>query len=381
MATQLTKGSNTELPTAPVRAVLSWDAGPGVPDVDTSALLLTAAGKVRSDDDLVFYNQPAHPSGAVRYGRDGAVEVDLAAVEAQVERVVLAASADGGTFGQVPGLHLRVLDAAGAELVRFDVPEAGAETAFVAGELYRRAGAWKLRAVGQGYDSGLAGLATDFGITVDDEPAAPAAPPAAQPAPAPGPARTPLNLDKGRVSLEKGQRVSLVKTGAPPLSAVVLGLGWDPAAGGRNIDLDASCIAFDARGKDVAKVWFMGKEAFRGAIAHSGDNLTGAGEGDDEQIRVRLGELPAEVHALVFTINSFGGQRFTAVRRAFCRLLDDRGAELVRYELSDTQDTTAVLMAAVVRDGDAWSMRALGEFRSGRTVRKLVEPARELLFG
>ncbi|WP_374115800.1 TerD family protein [Kineococcus sp. TRM81007] len=371
----MTKGSNTELPTVPVRAVLGWDAGPGVPDVDTSALLLTSAGKVRSDDDFVFYNQSAHPSGAVRYGRDGAVEVDLPAVEAQVERVVLAASADGGTFGQVPGLHLRVLGADGAELARFDVPRAGAETAFVAGELYRRGPGWKLRAVGQGYDSGLAGLATDFGITVDEE----AAPEPA--APAPEPARAPLNLDKGRVSLVKNQTVSLVKTGAPPLSAVTLGLGWDPAARGRNIDLDASCIAFDARGKDLATVWFMSKDAFRGAIAHSGDNLTGAGEGDDEQIRVRLGDLPADVHALVFTINSFGGQRFTAVSRAFCRLLDAGGAELVRYDLSDTEDTTAVLMAAVVRDGAAWSMRALGEFRSGRTVRKLVDPARELLFG
>ncbi|WP_442907744.1 TerD family protein [Kineococcus sp. G2] len=371
----MTKGSNTELPTAPVRAVLAWDAGPGVPDVDTSALLLTSAGKVRSDDDFVFYNQPAHASGAVRYAGDGAVEVDLPAVEAQVERVVLAASADGGTFGQVPGLHLRVLAADGAELARFDVPQAGPETAFVAGELYRRGAGWKLRAVGQGYDSGLAGLATDFGITVDDEPA-PAAP-----APAEVPERAPLNLDKGRVSLVKNQTVSLVKTGAPPLSAVTLGLGWDPAARGRSIDLDASCIAFDARGKDLATVWFMAKEAFRGAITHSGDNLTGAGEGDDEQIRVRLGDLPADVHALVFTINSFGGQRFTQVSRAFCRLLDAGGAELVRYELSDTQDTTAVLMAAVVRDGAAWSMRALGEFRSGRTVRKLVDPAREALFG
>ncbi|WP_432488658.1 TerD family protein [Kineococcus sp. SYSU DK018] len=375
MATQLTKGSNTGLPTAPVRAVLGWDAGPGVPGVDTSALLLTGAGKVRSDGDLVFYNQPEHSSGAVRHGRDGAVEVDLPAVEAGVERVVLAASADGGTFGQVPGLHLRVLDAAGAELARFDVPEAGTETAFVAGELYRRGDGWKLRAVGQGYDSGLAGLATDFGITVDEG----AAPEPA--APAPEPARVPLNLDEGRVSLVKDQTVSLVKTGAPPLSAVTLGLGWDPAARGRNIDLDASCIAFDARGKDLAKVWFMGKEAFRGAIVHSGDNLTGAGDGDDEQIRVRLGDLPADVHALVFTINSFGGQRFTAVSRAFCRLLDAGGAELVRYDLSDTEDTTAVLMAAVVRDGAAWSMRALGEFRSGRTVRKLVDPARTLLFG
>ena len=105
----------------------------------------------------------------------------------------------------------------------------------------------------------------------------------------------------------------------------------------------------------------MRKTAFGGAISHSGDNLTGAGEGDDEQIRVRLADLPAEVHAPVFTIDSFGGQRFTQVARAFCRLLDERGAELVRYDLSDTQDTTAVLMAAVVRE--------------------LVDPARELLLG
>ncbi|WP_369070496.1 TerD family protein [Kineococcus terrestris] len=376
MSTQLTRGANTDLPTTGVRAVLGWDAGPGVPAVDTSALLLTAAGKVRSDDDFVFYNQPRHPSGAVERLADGAVAVDLPRVEAQVERVVLAASADGGTFGQVPGLHLRVLDATGAELARFDVPGAGAETAFVAGELYRRGDGWKLRAVGQGYDSGLAGLATDFGISVDDDGGAPP-----EPAPAPAPARTPLNLDKGRVSLTKHQTVSLVKTGAPPLSAVTLGLGWDPAARGRSIDLDASCIAFDAAGKDLAKVWFMAKKAFGGAVQHSGDNLTGAGDGDDEQIRVRLGDLPAQVHALVFTINSFGGQTFTQVSRAFCRLLDERGAELVRYELSDTQDTTAVLMCAVVREGSAWSMRALGEFRSGRTVRKLVDPARELLFG
>lgn len=381
MTTHLTRGSTTDVPTAPVRAVLTWTPGPGVPGVDTSALLLTSTGKVRDDDDFVFFNQPRHPAGAVERDADGTVRVDLAAVAPEVQRVVLAASADGGTFGQVPGLHLRLLDAAGSELVRFDVQDAAGETAFVAGELYRRGGGWKLRAVGQGYDTGLAGLATDFGITVDDEPA-----PVEEPAPvaeaAPVEATRPrLTLDEGRVDLRKDQAVSLVKTGAPPLGAVTLGLGWDPAARGRSIDLDASCIAFDASGKDLAVVWFMGKKAFGGAVRHSGDNLTGAGEGDDEQIEVRLGDLPAEVHALVFTINSFGGQTFTRVSRAFCRLLDDRGAELVRYELSSTEDTTAVLMAAVVREGPDWSMRALGEFRSGRTVKKLVAPARELLFG
>ncbi|CAM5435190.1 hypothetical protein SANTM175S_10055 [Streptomyces antimycoticus] len=98
-------------------------------------------------------------------------------MESAIDTVVLAASADGGTFGQVPGLHIRVLDAAGgAELARFDSEDATVETAFVLGELYRRQGAWKFRAVGQGYESGLAGLATDFGISVDEPQQTPARP-------------------------------------------------------------------------------------------------------------------------------------------------------------------------------------------------------------
>ncbi|MYX08567.1 Tellurium resistance [Streptomyces sp. SID8375] len=184
------KGSNVPVPAPAVRVELGWQAAPGTPDVDASALLLVS-GKVRDDADFVFYNQPAHASGAVRHegkrpvggAMTDCLAVDLAAVEPAVDKVVLAASADGGSFGSVPGLHIRVLDAAGgAELARFDSQDAGAETAFVLGELYRRQGAWKFRAVGQGYDTGLAGLATDFGISVE-EPAAPQ-PPAPAPAPA-----------------------------------------------------------------------------------------------------------------------------------------------------------------------------------------------------
>ncbi|WP_330341551.1 TerD family protein [Streptomyces sp. NBC_00557] len=199
------KGANTPVPTTALRVELGWRSGPGVPDADASALLL-ATGKVRSDDDFVFYNQPAHPSGAVRHeGKRTAgaavtetLVVDLARVEGAIERIVLAASADGGTFGQVPGLYIEVTDAAGGQPVaRFDSPGATVETAFVLGEFYRRQGAWKFRAVGQGYSSGLEGLATDFGITVDEPqhaapPAAPPRvappPPSAAPAPPPPPA-------------------------------------------------------------------------------------------------------------------------------------------------------------------------------------------------
>ncbi|WP_067700315.1 TerD family protein [Nocardia jejuensis] len=191
----MTKGSNVPVPASVVRIELGWQAGP---DADASALLLVG-GKVRSDSDFVFYNQPGHPSGAVRYeGKQqgptvlDALSVNFAQVEPQIETIVIAASTSGGTFRQFQGLFVRVLDAAnGAEIARFDSADASTETAFVLGELYRRQGSWKFRAVGQGYDSGLAGLATDFGISVDDEPAPaqqyapPVSPPQQQYAPPP----------------------------------------------------------------------------------------------------------------------------------------------------------------------------------------------------
>ncbi|WP_073967339.1 VWA domain-containing protein [Streptomyces sp. CB02460] len=222
----MSKGANMPVAASAVRAVLSWTAGPGVPDVDASALVLGADGRVRSDGDFVFYNQPRHASGAVRHlgkqpGSD-TLEADLAALGADVDRVALCASADGGTFGQVPGLHLRLLDAlSGAELARFDMA-AGPETAYVCGELYRRSGGWKFRAVGQGYASGLAGLATDFGITVDEPRTTP--PPAAPAAPRPGKGEEHLPVDmRKRLSLRKQQvAVSLSKHGLDRLTARVI---------------------------------------------------------------------------------------------------------------------------------------------------------------
>lgn len=200
------KGSNVPVPTTALRVELGWRSGPGVPDADASALLLVD-GKVRSDGDFVFYNQPAHASGAVRHegkgGTGGQVTdtllVDLARVEPAVDRVVLAASADGGTFGRVPGLYIEVRDAArNTAVARFDSTGATVETAFVLGEFYRRQGAWKFRAVGQGYDSGLGGLATDFGITVDEpqqsSPAATMPPPSGPPVQLPPPSGAPVNL-------------------------------------------------------------------------------------------------------------------------------------------------------------------------------------------
>jgi stress response protein SCP2 len=203
MTHAMMKGSNVPLDAAAVRAVLRWSPGAGVPDVDASALLLGQDGRVRSDEDFVFYNQPRHPSGVVRrlskkHHADGftdSVEADLAALDPSVDQVVLAASSDGEPFGQVRDLRIMLYDAASADgepIAAFDVrPETGQETAIICGELYRRGDSWKFRAVGQGYPTGLIGLATAFGISVDEGDEGGAALPAPEPPGEPGPTHDP----------------------------------------------------------------------------------------------------------------------------------------------------------------------------------------------
>jgi len=191
-----------------------------------------------------------------------------------------------------------------------------------------------------------------------------------------------VNLDKGQVALRKRETVSLTKTGAPALRRVAMGLGWDPAAGSRDIDLDASAIVVDGRGSKIDAVWFMGKSACGGALEHSGDNLTGQGDGDDETITVDLRALGADVAAIVFVVNSFRGQKFTEVARAYCRLIDlDTGAELVRFDLTDSQARTGVIMSVLRRNGPAWDMTAIGEFHDSKTVRAMYGPAEAVVRG
>ncbi|WP_406370984.1 TerD family protein [Streptomyces sp. NBC_01550] len=203
MTHAMLKGSNVPLDATAVRAVLRWTPGAGVPDVDASALLLGTGGRVRSDEDFVFYNQPRHPSGLVRRlpkrsaaeGLTDTIEADLGALDASVEQVVIAASSDGAAFQQVRDLRILLYDAgsAGGEpLAVFDVrPETGEETAIICGELYRRGDGWKFRAVGQGYPTGLVGLATAFGISVDEAEAAAEPDAAGSPSPSPVPVTGP----------------------------------------------------------------------------------------------------------------------------------------------------------------------------------------------
>ncbi|MGW2845916.1 TerD family protein [Streptomyces sp. NPDC001274] len=405
--TAMTPGSNIPLSAARVAVDVAAPVR-----LDVSGLLLTVNGKVRSDDDFIFYNQPNGPGVAYRSGggtAPDAIVVDTAAVPAGIEKIVVTASPDaaGQTFqGIEPTATVRDADD-GSVLATFTPPRLGAETALVVIEVYRRNGVWKARAVGQGYANGLAGIATDFGVTVEEEPAAappppmPSAPPApaaapvdprvaAPPAPAappPPPAAPPapgsgkINLDKGRVSLQKSQTVSLVKGGRPLLSQVKMGLGWEPAFRGKDIDLDASVIAYGPNRNHLDSCYFGKLSILNGAVKHSGDNLTGEGAGDDEVIVVDLGRLPAEATGLVFTVNSFTGQKFTEVAKAYCRLVDAAtGEELVRFDLTGAEPQTGVMMAKLIRQfSGEWEMTAMGDFVKSRTVRGMVKPAAQAL--
>ncbi|MFF9812945.1 TerD family protein [Streptomyces sp. NPDC014006] len=397
----MTPGSNIPLPTARVTVDVAAPVR-----LDVSGLLLTSDGKVRSDDDFIFYNQPAGPGVTYRSGggtAPDAITVDTAALPPGIEKVVVTASPDaaGQTFqGIEPTATLRNADD-GSVLATFTPPQLGTETALIVVEIYLRGGQWKARAVGQGYADGLAGIATDFGVTVEEPtaaaapaqptappqpaavqpPPAPPAPPAAPPAPAPVPGAGKINLDKGRVSLQKNQTVSLVKGGRPLLSQVQMGLGWEPAYRGKDIDLDASVIAYGPQRNHIDSCYFGKLTIVGGAIRHSGDNLTGEGGGDDEVITVDLGRLPQEVTGLVFTVNSFSGQKFTEVAKAYCRLLDAAtGEELVRFDLTHAEAQTGVMMAKLIRQFTGeWEMTALGDFVKARTVRNMVKPGAESL--
>ncbi|MFD7913041.1 TerD family protein [Streptomyces sp. NPDC059752] len=195
---EISKGANVSLTAlsedaGAVVVSLGWTSATGAGDADVSVLLLDENGKIRSENDFYFYNHPAAADGSVQLlgktptanGDEDRISVDLTAVPEDVARIVVAASQYGGArFGDLDDLRMTVSDRTGEPLVGYSIEDAGVETAFIFGELYRRGEEWKFRAVGQGYETGLTGLATDFGIDVleDTEPTATTATTAPAPA-------------------------------------------------------------------------------------------------------------------------------------------------------------------------------------------------------
>ncbi|QGV80819.1 TerD family protein [Streptomyces ficellus] len=172
------------------------------------------------------------------------------------------------------------------------------------------------------------------------------------------------------VSLSKGGNVSLTKE-APGLTAVTVGLGWDVrTTTGTDFDLDASAILVSAEGKvrnDQDFVFFNNLKSADGSVEHTGDNLTGEGEGDDEQVKVDLANVPADVAKILFPVSIYDAetrqQSFGQVRNAFIRVVNQAGgAEIARYDLSEDASTeTAMVFGELYRNGAEWKFRAVGQ--------------------
>ena len=172
------------------------------------------------------------------------------------------------------------------------------------------------------------------------------------------------------VSLSKGGNVSLTKE-APNLRAVMVGLGWDErTTSGAAFDLDASALMVNEAGRilsDAHFVFFNNLKSPDGSVEHTGDNLTGAGEGDDEQLLVDLTKVPAECARIVFPVSIYEAdsrqQSFGQVRNAFIRVVNsDGGAELTRYDLSEDASTeTAMIFGELYRHSGEWKFRAVGQ--------------------
>jgi tellurite resistance protein TerA len=395
----LRKGENVPLPTAVLRVEFTRRTGTGIPRADVCALLV-ADGAARDADDLVHSAVPAHPSGAVHHTGSGpavddagaradtdTLSVDLASVEPAVTSVLIVARADGGTFGRIPGLRLRVTSG-GAEAARFDCEGATAETAYVLGECYRRGGGWKFRAVGQGYDSGLAGLGAAYGLRpeqlpgrmpdrgpdrVPDRPGAPApvGPAAAPAAPAPAavppppgpvptttaPAAAPVRLAKVTLTKE-APAVSLSKQGGTS-GALRVNLSWqvDPGrAGGHlrkggGVDLDL-CALFELSDGSKGVVQALGNSF--GSLHQppfmllDGDDRTGGTE-TGENLTVNLDHTTHFRRILIF-VTIYEGARSFAGLHATVTLRPQYGAP-VDFVLDEcTVQSTVCALALVTRE-------------------------------
>lgn len=307
--TELQQGGNAAVTDSRVSVAFSWTIPSGRDvDADASAYVLTSAGKVRDDADMVFYNQPDGAGGAVRFdaglGTRGGFDVDLSKLPTEIERIVFCvtiheAQSKAQTLALLERAEIVVIAGPGdAGMTYRPVLTGATEAAMVFGELYRRNAQWKFRAVGQGFNGGLAPLARSFGIEIAEEA------PAQTPAPPPPPA-APVRLSK--VSLEKpGQTVSLEKKGTS-FGEIVVNLNWSRGrkgffGGGAAVDLDLGCLfelADGRKGVVQALGSVFGSFAQEPFIALSGDDRTGD-VSQGETLRINGGQWQAIRRIAVF---------------------------------------------------------------------------------
>lgn len=330
-AVVLTPGANTGIPQCGrILVAVGWEpklqAGM---EIDASAFMVGADGKVSNDEHFVFYGFQTSPDGSVRFipsppdqSDVQGFEVDPAKAGSAVESIDVCVTihegrSRGQSFGGLKGIFARLVDlSSGQEIARFDLQPTGMkETAITLAKLYRRNGQWKFRAVGQGFAGGLAPLARQYGVDVAEE--APAPPvqekPAAPPSPPTAPTAKSVSLTK--VTLEKrGQSVSLEKKRDEGFGEVVVNLNWNQRpekkggflgglmGGSKAIDLDLGCLweledGYKGVIQALGEAW--GKYTDEPFIQHAGDDRTGA-MAQGENIRINGDELTKIKRILIF---------------------------------------------------------------------------------
>ena len=317
--------------------VNAFDSGSAF-DLDAAAFLLGASGKCPTERDFIFYGNLKHSTGAVEHmgdnltgegdGDDEQIMVDLAKVPANIERIAFTCTIYDAenrrqNFGQVSNAFIRIVDqSTGTELIRYDLAEDfSIETAIVVGELYRHNGEWKFNAIGSGFQ----GCQTK---------------------------------------------------GNPGLTKVVVGLGWDVNSfdTGGDFDLDAAAFLLGESGKVTSSgdfVFYGNLKHSSGAVEHLGDNLTGEGAGDDEQIRIDLTKVPDNIQRIAFTVTIYEAesrrQNFGMVNNAFIRIFDEaNGQEMLRYDLGeDFSIETAAVFGEVYKNNGEWKFNAIGSGYQG----------------
>ena len=362
MGISLQKGGNISLSKVEpglrsVQIGLGW--AEGLYDIDASAFLLAGNGKVRSDADFIFYNQPESSDGSVRHlgdnrsgvgeGDDEMLKVQLEQVPPALERIVFAVTLHeaverGYDFSQVRDGYIRVLGIGDKELVRFDLGTLGAETALIVGELYRHQGEWKFRAIGQGFAGGLGPLASHFGVGVNEAP--PAAPPPSIPPPAPTLLTPPPPPPVPPPPPPAPMRVRLSKPGASQAmamasntQAVRITATWvdngDASANNDDLDLRAGILWPDGR-FEMVHCNALGHLDKRPFIKHGGDVQVGSKAqpgSENMQLNPAISRHAGGPVAVVFSVYSAVSNGAVSINTLQPSMRIEHGANQVHCQL------------------------------------------------
>ncbi|KAL6057317.1 Chemical-damaging agent resistance protein C [Balamuthia mandrillaris] len=345
-------------------------------DLDASCVAFDENGKWV---DAVYFGKLKSEGGGMRHsgdnttgegeGEDENIYIDFAKLSSKIKALVFTVTSySGQNFAAVETAEARLVDiTTGNTLAHFFLGCKGTNaTALIMCKLVRKKGApmeWKFTAIGKATNGRSWGellphmkaeLKNDLSIRPKF-----------------------IDMSEKILILRKGggnqlQAWDLEATVGRRVSNMIMGLGWD-VIDGAVVDLDASCCVFDSRAHLLETVYFGRQQSSNRSIRHTGDNLTGEGDGDDEQILVNLQDIPQRAKALVFVVTSYRGDPFHKVETAFVRMVEESsGKELVRFELGGEGNSTALIMCILFKQGRRWMIAGVGSGCRGRIYSDVV---------